>query len=863
MGIYTDILKAKKSKVSKESYKEKTQNIYDEIDAVIKKADVPTPEVKDKVSVLNRLFGILSAGETGPAALELVRGKSLDEIIKTQAGASGKRITGQGVGEHATYEDVLAELGLGRNLGTKVAGLGLDIALDPTTYVGAGLIKGAGKVAGKVVGKTGKVAGKVISKVPAGAKAIENVADITQNVRKAFSPTARMAVHGTTPEMVEKALDIFSTGAKGTRYNENVLMKYMEDIVPKTVKEGGVDVGKRMSSAMELGEETSQVGAEMQKILKETLGEEQVAKLIEGGIENYVPHMYTDEARKFFDKTGIGYRQLPTSLKFSKQRTIEGTIESINKSFREMLEESGTKPFDLFESDIFKVFATRKQASIRALGMRRTVDKIAEVFGVNPAQNTKLRMIGSELGIMDGVKYVPLPDSKLKFFPDELLKADESLGNLLKTTEGGKVFIPKGIADELVNMNKVLINDENVRNILKLYDNALNAWKGSVTGIFPAFHGRNMLGGVFNNFIAGIKDPVRYIQAEKLARQSDEVITLGGKSYTYKELYEIMAKRGAVGQQGYIDVFGDIQKTIDVATEPGAKKAARTLLQDYPQKTMMGIETRLRGALFIDRLSKGDDIGDAVKQVWKYHFDYAPEAFTPFERNVMRRMIPFYTWTRRNIPLQLEQMAKQPGKYGAVGKTLRAAQGKDTDYLPEYMKQSFPIDLGNVGENRNIAYGGELPVENVNKLTVTGLLSQASPLIKTPIELATGKNLFMNAPLTDVNNAPKLIQNASPQVKKLATELIGYNEKTKKVDPVKWHILTSSAGRYIYTIDDLLNPERNLGAKLLRFLFGVKVKEVVPEQEKYYRAKETQKKMMDMLINQGAVYKGDYYGVPK
>jgi hypothetical protein len=42
------------------------------------------------------------------------------------------------------------------------------------------------------------------------------------------------------------------------------------------------------------------------------------------------------------------------------------------------------------------------------------------------------------------------------------------------------------------------------------------------------------------------------------------------------------------------------------------------------------------------------------------HFDYSD--LTPFERNVMKNVIPFYTFMRNNLPYQVQMALTQPNK---------------------------------------------------------------------------------------------------------------------------------------------------------------------------------------------------------
>ena len=220
---------------------------------------------------------------------------------------------------------------------------------------------------------------------------------------------------------------------------------------------------------------------------------------------------------------------------------------------------------------------------------------------------------------------------------------------------------------------------------------------------------------MFNNWLAGVKSPARYLQGDQIARGLEGTITTQlGTKYSYGQIRELANKLGVVGQPGYLDVMREVEK--DIGKGPVSK------LMDAPKKAMEVVENRLRLPLFVDRLIKGDAPEQAAKQVFQFHFDYAPEALTGFEQNVMKRLLPFYRWTRGNIPLQLEQMVKQPGKYAAIGKFLgniQATNKKQMMNSPHCHRTCERVCLSDLEKrtaSRNTCTDLGLPVEDVNRL---------------------------------------------------------------------------------------------------------------------------------------------------
>ena len=156
-----------------------------------------------------------------------------------------------------------------------------------------------------------------------------------------------------------------------------------------------------------------------------------------------------------------------------------------------------------------------------------------------------------------------------------------------------------------------------------------------------------------------------------------------------------------------------------------------------------------------------------------------------------------------------------------------------------------------------------LPVEDINKLSPNELLSMVAPPIRVPLELATDKHTFFDRPLSEVDNAPKSLKNAPEPVKVIAENLVDYNEETNKVNPEKWHVLSSLLGRGIYTVDKLGDPEVSNNIKLLYAFLGIKGKEVDIEAQRKYKETEDFERLGEFLTGKGVTKEYDPYGTRK
>jgi hypothetical protein len=321
---------------------------------------------------------------------------------------------------------------------------------------------------------------------------------------------------------------------------------------------------------------------------------------------------------------------------------------------------------------------------------------------------------------------------------------------------GKKHFVPEDIAGEINKLDHLLNSTKELKKVLDQADAMYNIWRRNVTVTRVGFHVRQILGNIMQNTFAGVT-PDAYAKAFKVLQNTDDPM--------YKEALE----------NGVIHTGS---ASMDLATTIGKEfshmNSKRTVwnneINPLAEKFYLGKVGRKAGeyednaarmAHYIHMRESGMSMKQAKMSVRKYLYNYSE---INDAGKVLRGFIPFYQWMRNNIPFQIVNAVKNPGKYALISHYLSDLQQepdieqtltdmgiknpKDREMLkemieekggllPEYVKEKYI----NVGGNNYFNIG--LPSTDINALSndPAGFLFESlNPAIKAPVELMRNMN---------------------------------------------------------------------------------------------------------------------------
>lgn len=262
------------------------------------------------------------------------------------------------------------------------------------------------------------------------------------------------------------------------------------------------------------------------------------------------------------------------------------------------------------------------------------------------------------------------------------------------------------------------------------------------------------------------------------------------------------------------------------------------------RKVGTNIEDFFRGANFLGNTRKGMSPTMAGLTARDIHFDY--DALTNFEKKVMRQVIPFYTFARKNSAAQLENLVRSPGS--VIAQMRAMASGRDEDgYTPNYLAAGGAVPVGEEeGGMRRYISGFGTPLEEAlsrfqfkggmpdAKHTLLQIASSMNPLIKGPLEQVfdtqfhTGRPLSSLRPQGTASAIGRLVGEDNPQ---LLAQILA----------------NTPATRFISSIDKLMDDRKGVLPKLLNLGTGVKVTDVDVEKTRSIEAAQARNELLSRM----------------
>lgn len=552
----------------------------------------------------------------------------------------------------------------------------------------------------------------------------------------------------------------------------------------------------------------------------------------EAMMERYFPRTLSEEGKVFFNDNptlaekygavtsdyGFGREWNP----YSKNRTIEGTLFEANDYFQS---KHGVRVFEenlgqayinrmikhtdlMYDAQVMNDLIYKFGHHIGSEGVMDGYKAVANYGAVkneiaNQAREFFKKNIEGMGELTDVQKKQVYDQSLLEAMAhlgfDEKMLKDHALPMIELTPQQVKHLTDMGsslprqvnsITVDKLNQSRRLIIERDESNALKMYDKFLTWFKLNQTTIMPSFHVRNKLGNIFQGWLGvgrdvfnprfqvdAMKASLAYGNPEKLRALRPVVpIDPNGQVHYWDEIFDKALAYGVIDEGFLMKDFASHSYSKGLTGEGSkwGKIDPFNTVEFLPYKVGAKIGTATdnsdRLLQFASLLRQGKSADEASDIVRKYLFDYGD--LTDFEKRVMKRVFPYYTWMRKNTPMLMRELVEQPEKFRIVAKGENLIEGGvspedrvDRAVLPEFARDWLQLPFNTkdkFGNDQPILSTVNMPYMDISKIfqSPRELFAQSSPLLKVPIELATNWNSFFDSPISGPDDgviAPKML----------------------------------------------------------------------------------------------------------
>ena len=337
--------------------------------------------------------------------------------------------------------------------------------------------------------------------------------------------------------------------------------------------------------------------------------------------------------------------------------------------------------------------------------------------------------------------------AKLRIFDDMDMGAHKFTIGKFKDKQ---VVLPKEMLHFFADNEGMLANGlpKAASRILKYYDIMQNTFKTSHTILFPAFHIRN---GISNKAAMAATVGLHQVFDPSIMRNAYKIMNgvgdftikdRNGRHYTRQQLTNLFEALDITPKQAMqVEMVGGGRAVFD-------KIPVLKQWEKGGQWIGKKIENYDRAQYFLIMLKNGHGPDEAARLMKQVLFDYSDLSVT--ERELIKRLIPFWAWTRKNAELQIRNLATRPaGTLAQVKAFNNVDRGPDADLLPHYVRGDMVTQL-KAGKGKALFITNiDLPISNIDVLWAGGVretlkeqFGMFSPLLKAPLEWGLNLDTF-------------------------------------------------------------------------------------------------------------------------
>lgn len=456
--------------------------------------------------------------------------------------------------------------------------------------------------------------------------------------------------------------------------------------------------------------------------------DEKAAGVLTHTRKNYFPHIVNRDAeelqkiKEFKDRHG-SLNGLSKANKNSKSRTSFDTLadrdnyvmelekdiqKATDPAEREALIEQQKRVADLFDTDVVSALTRRVKEGVRAKAIKDMQGKLSKfgMMATDPKDITEIR----------GLKKLSKGEAKK-----------------LGLGEGEHYMHP----DVLEGMKRVddIFTNQGMNKFVRHLNAFTDVWRSLVTTYKLSHYRNNIIGNTINNLAAGIGVSDYKTAGKLLNGYRKGTLTPGQMKIMDKAFKHNVLSGGFTTDMSRQSFHFDTPTKL----EKFAEKAARNKVGKGLRHSGEKVDDYFRLANFVNGLGKFNDVGKAARQVREYLFNY--NEMTNADRH-MRTLVPFWNWTKRNVPLQVKVLLENP----KVAMNVERFKDLFNEGQPgeDWQKQA---GIKIPGTNSYTSLPS--PTDDLNQvLNPLSLESSMNPAIKSLLELSLNKQFFTKKPIS-------------------------------------------------------------------------------------------------------------------